>query len=137
MKVLNYAAISGLALLLAGCPGSSTVTDINNQRVFFAFDSAEISSDAKDGLLAQSEFLKANPNVKVQVAGNADERGTREYNLALGARRANAAKSVLVKDGVEAKRVKTISFGKDRPWRSGTGESVWQYNRNATTTEVK
>ena len=135
MKVSNTVLV-GAALLLAGCVGGK-ITDINNQKVFFAYDSSEISKDAKNGLLAQSEYLKEHKDVKVQVAGNCDERGTQEYNLALGARRANAAKQVLVKDGINAARVKTISYGKDRPAVSGTGEAVWSQNRNATTTAVK
>ena len=135
MKVSRYAL--GLALLLGACTGRTKLTEINEERVFFDFDKSAITSDAKDGLLAQSEFLKANPNVKVVVEGHCDERGTREYNLALGARRANASKQVLVKDGVAASRVKTVSYGKDRPWKKGTGEGVWQYNRNTTTIEVK
>ena len=133
MKVSKYAL--GLALLLGAC--GTKLTDINNQKVFFAYDSAAISKDAKSGLLAQSEYLKEHKDAKVQVAGNCDERGTVEYNLALGAKRANAAKQVLVKDGVAASRVKTISYGKDRPAVKGTGEKVWSQNRNATTTEIK
>ena len=135
MKVSRYAL--GLALLLGACTGRTKLTEINEERVFFDFDKSTITSDAKGGLLAQSEFLKANPNVKVVVEGHCDERGTREYNLALGARRANASKQVLVKDGVAANRVKTVSYGKDRPWKKGAGEGVWKYNRNTTTIEVK
>jgi len=134
MKVLNYVGASAI-LLLAGC--GTKITDINNQKVYFAYDSSEISKDAKSGLLAQSEYLKEHKDVKVQIAGNCDERGTQEYNLALGARRANAAKQVIVKDGISASRVKTISYGKDRPSVNGSGESVWRQNRNATTTAVK
>lgn len=139
MKVSNYAALASLAVLLGGCPGGSIVepSDINNQKVFFAYDSAEISEDSKNNLLGQALYLKNHPDTKVLVAGNCDERGTVEYNLALGARRANSAKQVIVKDGVEAKRVKTVSYGKDRPAVKGTGESVWKQNRNATTTAVK
>ncbi|MDR1027447.1 MAG: OmpA family protein [Rickettsiales bacterium] len=135
MKVLKYAPLA----LLAACGGASVVepSDINNQKVFFAFDSSEVSAEAKNNLLGQSLYLKNHADTKVQIAGNCDERGTAEYNLALGARRANAAKAVIVKDGVAAARVKTISYGKDRPAVSGTGESVWKQNRNATTTAAK
>jgi peptidoglycan-associated lipoprotein len=84
--------------------------------------------------LGQSAFLKNHDDVKVQIAGNCDERGSTEYNLALGARRANAAKAVLVKDGIDSKRVSTISYGKERPLVQGSGEEVWKWNRNATTT---
>ena len=132
MKVSNY-VFAGAALLLTAC-GGGKITDINDQRVYFAYDSAEISGAAKDGLRAQSEYLKENKDKKIQIAGNCDERGTQEYNLALGARRANAAKNVLVKDGIEAKRIKTISYGKDRPIAKGSNESAWKQNRNATTT---
>ncbi|MDR3208395.1 MAG: OmpA family protein [Rickettsiales bacterium] len=134
MKVLKYAPLA----LLVACGGSIVEpADINNQKVFFAFDSAEISKEAKDNLLGQSLYLKNHADAKVQVAGNCDERGTVEYNMALGARRANAAKQVLVKDGIKAGRVKTISYGKERPAVAGTGESVWKQNRNAATTAVK
>ena len=136
MKILNFAMLAGVAGLLASCGGSSVVepADLNNQRVFFAFNSAEISEDAENNLLGQSLYMKHHDDVKVQIAGNCDERGSTEYNLALGARRANAAKKVLVNDGIDASRISTISYGKERPLVQGTGESVWKYNRNATTT---
>jgi peptidoglycan-associated lipoprotein len=136
MKVKNFVLLAGIAGVLAACGGSNVVepADLNNQRVFFAFNSSEISKEANDNLLAQSLYMKNHEDVKVQIAGNCDERGSTEYNLALGARRANAAKSVLVKDGIDAKRISTISYGKERPLVKGTGEAVWQWNRNATTT---
>ena len=136
MKIVNFALLAGVAGLLASCGGSSIVepADLNNQRVFFAFNSAEISKEAHDNLLGQALYMKHHDNVKVQIAGNCDERGSTEYNLALGARRANAAKKVLVEDGIAASRISTISYGKERPLVKGTGESVWKYNRNATTT---
>lgn len=136
MKIMNFALLAGVAGLLASCGGSSIVepADLNNQRVFFAFNSAEISDEAHDNLLGQSLYMKHHEGTKIQIAGNCDERGSTEYNLALGARRANAAKAVLVKDGVESSRISTISYGKERPLVKGTGEKVWQYNRNATTT---
>ena len=136
MKMLNLALLAGVAGLLAACGGSSTVepADLNDQRVFFAFNSAEISKEANDNLLGQALYMKNHEDVKIQIAGNCDERGSTEYNLALGARRANAAKKVLVNDGVESSRISTISYGKERPLVKGTGEDVWKYNRNATTT---
>ena len=138
MKIKNFALLAGAAGLLAAC-GSSKVSykvpeDLNNQRVFFAFNSSEISDAAHDNLVGQALFLKANENVKIQIAGNCDERGSTEYNLALGARRANAAKRVLVNEGIASKRISTISYGKERPLVQGTGEDVWKFNRNATTT---
>jgi len=129
--------LAGVAAILAACGGSSKVTepaDLNDQRVFFAFNSSEISDAARLNLLGQSLYMKNHENVKIQIAGNCDERGSTEYNLALGARRANAAKDVIVKDGVSAKRISTISYGKERPLVQGSGEKVWKWNRNATTT---
>ena len=136
MKIKNIALLAGTAGILAACCGSSIVepADLNEQRVFFAFNSSEISEDAENNLLGQSLYMKHHEDVKIQIAGNCDERGSSEYNLALGARRANAAKSVLVKDGISAKRISTISYGKERPLVEGSGESVWKWNRNATTT---
>lgn len=136
MKIVNFALLAGVAGLLAACGGSSIVepSDLNDQRVFFAFNSAEISKDAENNLLGQSLYMKNHKDTKIQIAGNCDERGSTEYNLALGARRANAAKAVLVKDGIASSRISTISYGKERPLVKGTGESVWKYNRNATTT---
>lgn len=136
MKIVNFALLAGVAGLLAACGGSSVVepSDLNDQRVFFAFNSAEISDEAENNLLGQALYMKNHEDTKIQIAGNCDERGSTEYNLALGARRANAAKAVLVKDGVAASRISTISYGKERPLVKGTGEAVWKYNRNATTT---
>ena len=136
MKIVNFALLAGVAGMLAACGGSSVVepSDLNDQRVFFAFNSAEISEEANDNLLGQALYMKNHEDVKIQIAGNCDERGSTEYNLALGARRANAAKAVLVKDGVDAKRVSTISYGKERPLVQGSGENAWKWNRNATTT---
>ena len=136
MKIVNFALIAGVAGMLAACGGSSIVepSDLNNQRVFFAFNSAEISDEAENNLLGQSLYLKNHEDTKIQIAGNCDERGSTEYNLALGARRANAAKRVLVNDGIDASRISTISYGKERPLVKGTGEDVWKFNRNATTT---
>ena len=136
MKIVNFALLAGVAGMLAACGGSSVVepTDLNDQRVFFAFNSSEISDEANDNLLGQSMYLKNHDDVKIQIAGNCDERGSTEYNLALGARRANAAKAVLVHDGIAPSRISTISYGKERPLVRGSGEDVWKYNRNATTT---
>ncbi|MBR4859970.1 MAG: OmpA family protein [Alphaproteobacteria bacterium] len=136
MKIKNFALLAGVAGLLAACGGSSIVEpeNLNDQRVFFGFNSAEINEEARNNLLGQSLYMKNHEDVKIQIAGNCDERGSTEYNLALGARRANAAKDVLVKDGINAKRISTISYGKERPLVQGTGEKVWKWNRNATTT---
>ena len=136
MKITNFAMLAGVAAALSACGGSNVVepANLDDARVFYSFNSAEISEEARANLLGQAMYLKSNADVKVQIAGNADERGTTEYNLALGQRRANAAKEVIVKDGIDAKRISTISYGKERPLVKGTGESVWKFNRNATTT---
>ncbi len=135
MNVKNFIMLGAAAGVLAACGGSIVEpADLNNQRVYFGFNSAEITDEARDNLLGQALYMKNHKDVKVQIAGNCDERGSSAYNLALGARRANAAKEVMVKDGVESKRISTISYGKERPFKKGTGESVWKWNRNATTT---
>jgi len=135
MKIKNIAMMAGIAGLLAACGGGITEpAEMNGQKAFFEFDSSEISKDAKDNLLGQSLYMKNHKDTKIQLAGNCDERGSTEYNLALGARRANAAKAVMVKDGVESSRISTISYGKERPSVLGTGEEVWRQNRNTTTT---
>ncbi len=136
MKIKNFAMLAGVAGLLAACGGSSIVepADLNDQRVFFAFNSSEISDEARDNLLGQALYMKNHEDVKIQIAGNCDERGSTEYNLALGARRANAAKEVLVNDGIDSARISTISYGNERPLVQGSGEEVWKWNRNATTT---
>ena len=136
MKIKNFAILAGVAGMLAACGGSSIVepADLNEQRVFFAFNSSEISDEARNNLLGQSLYMKNHPETNIQIAGNCDERGSVEYNLALGARRANAAKEVMVKDGIDSKRISTISYCKEPPLVQGTGEEVWKWNRNATTT---
>lgn len=122
-------------LALAACTG--TKTDINDDKVFFAFDSAVIDSTAKKNLEAQSLYLKRNDDVNVVLEGHCDERGSTEYNLALGALRAGNAAHTLVKDGIEPARIKTISYGKEKPQYKGTGEEVWAKNRNVTTKTQK
>ncbi|MFA7187939.1 MAG: OmpA family protein [Alphaproteobacteria bacterium] len=137
MKMQKIMMLAGVAGLLAACGGANKIVEpsnLNEQRAFFDFDSSIIREDAQNNLLGQSLYMKHHPDTKIQIAGNCDERGTTEYNLGLGARRANAAKAVMVKDGIEAKRISTISYGKERPWKLGSGESVWGKNRNATTT---
>jgi peptidoglycan-associated lipoprotein len=98
-------------------------------RVFFAFNSSEITSEGREILQRQAEWLRRYPNVTITVEGHCDERGTREYNLALGARRAQAVKDVLVASGVPASRLATISYGKERPIVLGHDEAAWAQNR--------
>ncbi|MBW8812202.1 MAG: peptidoglycan-associated lipoprotein Pal [Caulobacterales bacterium] len=118
-------------------PGSSQDFVVNvGDRVYFDTDAYEVREDARPILDAQSAWLRRYPAVNVRIEGNCDERGTREYNLALGARRANAVRDYLVSHGVTAARIQTISYGKEQPLDSGSGEESWQKNRNAHTALV-
>ena len=110
MKKIMFVPI---LLALAACSG--VPSNINDDKVFFAFDSADISSGAKKDLETQSLYMKKNQDVNVVLEGHCDERGSTEYNLALGALRAGNAAHVLIKDGIEPKRIKTISYGKENP----------------------
>ncbi|HQT38294.1 MAG TPA: peptidoglycan-associated lipoprotein Pal [Acidocella sp.] len=115
-------------------PGSEQDLVANvGDRVFYDFNKATLSSDADATLGRQAAWLGKYPNVDVLVAGNADERGTETYNLALGKRRANAARDYLVAQGVAASRIQTISYGKDCPVAAGNDEASYQQNRNAIT----
>jgi peptidoglycan-associated lipoprotein len=102
-------------------------------RVFFAFDHSDITSEGQQTLERQATWLKQYPSVTVTVEGHCDDRGTREYNLALGNRRANAVKSALVALGIPANRIQTISYGKDRPIVVGDNEAAWAQNRVGIT----
>ena len=106
------------------------------ERVFFDLDSYSVRADAAPLLDAQAAWLVRYPNVQVRIEGNADERGTREYNLALGSRRANSVREHLVSRGVAPSRISTVSFGKERPIDPGTTEDAFQQNRNARTAIV-
>ena len=101
--------------------------------VFFAFDSAELSTESKDTLDRQAAFLNVNPTLMVVVEGHADERGTREYNLALGDRRAVSVRDYLLAKGLNAARIRTVSYGKERPAVAGSTEDSWAKNRRAAT----
>ena len=105
--------------------------------VYFAFDSASLDEVAKSTLKSNAEYLKKNGNLKIQVEGHCDERGTREYNLALGERRAKSAEKYLSSKGVDSKRLSVISYGKERPIAIGTDEASYSSNRRAKTTIEK
>ncbi len=128
MKKIMFVPI---LLALAAC--ASTKSNINDDKVFFAFDSAEITTDAKRDLQAQSLYMKKHTDKNVILEGHCDERGSTEYNLALGALRAGNAAHVMMKDGIEPARIKTISYGKENPQYPGSGEKIWAKNRNVTT----
>jgi peptidoglycan-associated lipoprotein len=103
------------------------------ERVFFDYDQYALSAEGKALLTSQAAWLAKYPQVSVRIEGNADERGTREYNLALGARRAESVKAFLISQGVATSRVTTISYGKEKPFDTGTGEDAYAKNRNAHT----
>ncbi len=105
-----------------------------SDRVFFDLNASSISDDAKEILDNQVAWLKSDPNIKVVVEGHCDERGAREYNIALGEKRANSVKQYLTANGVDSSRIKTLSYGKERPAFVGIGEIIWGKNRRAVTT---
>ena len=154
MKFKALGAFAGLALLAAcsstptasntatgagmsssgAAPGSEQDLVANvGDRVFYDFNKSTLSSDADSTLGRQAAWLAKFQNVNVLVAGNADERGTETYNLALGQKRANIARDYLVAQGVAASRLQTISYGKDCPVAAGNDDASYQQNRNAIT----
>jgi peptidoglycan-associated lipoprotein len=119
---------------LGPIPGSMQDFVVNvGDRVYFDYDKYTVRADAEPVLSAQAAWLAKYGSVAVRIEGNADERGTREYNLALGARRANSIKDFLVAHGVAASRVETVSFGKEKPIDGGTTEEAYAKNRNGHT----
>jgi len=98
---------------------------------FFDYDKSDLRDDARTALAADADWLKKNRTIQFLIEGHCDERGTSEYNLALGDRRANAAKEYLVSLGVDASRVRTVSYGKERPFCNQSSEDCWQQNRRA------
>lgn len=145
----KFFALAAAALLMAACestdsqnvkigssatPGTAEDFKANiRDRVFFAFNKSNLSDDAKKVLEAQAAWFKTYNSTKGTIEGNTDVRGTREYNLALGARRAESVKVALVGMGVDASRLKTISFGKDKPEALGNTEKDHAVNRRAVT----
>lgn len=102
-------------------------------KVYFGFDEYSLTERTKEVLKLQAEWLQQDKSIDVIIEGHCDERGTKEYNYALGARRANAVKSYLMKKGVSSRRLKTVSYGKDRPEHLGQSETIWSRNRRAVT----
>jgi peptidoglycan-associated lipoprotein len=149
-KVLG-AALLGAALFAAGCanqqkaldgslaagaatPGSAQDFQVNvGDRVFFETDSSSLTPQGRATLDRQAQWLTQYPNYTFTMEGHADERGTREYNLALGARRSTAARDYLISRGIAANRMRTISFGKERPVAVCDDISCWSQNRRAVT----
>ncbi len=127
---------SGAAGGLRGAarPGTQEDMVVNvGDRVFYALDKSDLSTEAQATLDRQAAWLKKYPSTRITLEGHCDERGTREYNLALGERRATAAKNYLVAAGISAARVNTISYGKERPAVVGSSEEAWAQNRRAVT----
>jgi peptidoglycan-associated lipoprotein len=119
-------------------PGSQMDLTINvGDRVLFAFDSSALSAESRTTIERWAAWLKTYPANSVIVEGHADERGTREYNLALGERRADAARDYLVSLGINTNRVKVVSFGKERPAIAGSNENAWGQNRRAALVLAK
>ena len=115
-------------------PGSQQDLVANiGDRVFFGYDRFDLQPAGRSALELQAAWLKRFPNINVTVEGHADERGTREYNLALAERRANSVKDFLVSQGIDPRRMRTISFGKERPVALGSNEDAWSQNRRGVT----
>ncbi len=123
----------------AGAGGPSDPTSVEyfqvvvGDRVFFETDSSQLTADAQATLRAQAQWMNANPARSAIIEGHADERGTREYNLALGARRASAARAFLLAEGVDASRLRSVTYGKERPEALCASDSCWSQNRRAVT----
>lgn len=115
-------------------PGSTQDFVVNiGDRVYFDFNQADIRADAQPILSGQADWLRRYPAVRVRIEGNCDERGTREYNFALGAKRADSVRDFLVGHGVAAGRIATISYGKEQPIDPGHDEAAWAKDRNSHT----
>ena len=149
MRMMKAIAAVAALLMMAACssssteppPASTTVTPGSiadfrqnvGDRVYFDTDMSNIREDGRATLAKQAEWLKKYTNYPILIEGKCDERGTREYNLALGERRANAVRQYLVAQGVPADRIKTISYGKERPEAVGSDEGAWARNRVGIT----
>ena len=119
---------------MAPTPGSEQDFIVNvGDRVFFDYDQYDVRADARPILDAQARWLNQYRSVRVRIEGNADERGTREYNFALGGRRAESIRNYLVSRGIDPSRIETISYGKERPLDPGSNEEAWARNRNGHT----
>ena len=122
----------GVGSELAGVGGGELAPGVSDT-VYFGYDSSSLTSEAQAVLSAQANYLKDNSSVSIIVEGHCDERGTREYNIALGERRANAVAQFLRSAGVDSSRITTISYGKERPVASGSDEASWSLNRRSVT----
>ena len=140
MRSLKIFAVALLAVVSTGCSCRTATTDGNIgtatsdgplKDIYFAFDSYKLDATAKATMVSNAEWLKANESTSVQVEGHCDERGTNEYNMALGERRANAVIDYLVRQVVARSQVEGVSYGEERPASMGHDESAWSLNRRA------
>ena len=115
-------------------PGSQQDLVVNvGDRVFFDYDRSDLTAEGQGTMQMQAEWLKRYPAVRVSIEGHCDERGTREYNLALGEKRAQSVKNYLTSMGIDSNRISTISYGKERPAVMGSNPSAWAQNRRGVT----
>ena len=154
MTLKNFFIVLFATLLLSACStarkaGPQTVDDVYTgtetieylakgvpDRVFFATNKSKLTTAARDTLRKQATWLRKNKSINVTVEGHADERGTREYNLALGERRANSAKDYLMTYGISGKRISVISYGKERPVNPTSSPLAWSQNRRSVTVKA-
>ena len=135
-QAVDPSATAGAADGAGGAQATNTVEYFNvvvGDRVFFDTDRHELTSEAQLVLSKQAQWFAANPGATAVIEGHADERGTREYNLALGARRANSSRAFLIAQGVGGGRLRTVSYGKERPVALGSDPRAWSQNRRGVT----
>ena len=153
-SIRNLLLVLVAAFLLSACATKTTSKKVDTQiagdvftgeetvkylatgvadRVFFATNKSVLTTKARDTLRKQAAWLRKNKNINITVEGHCDERGTREYNLALGERRANVAKDYLMTYGISGNRISTISYGKERPVNAGSSSLAWSQNRRSVT----
>jgi peptidoglycan-associated lipoprotein len=113
------------------------IASVSSDRIFFGLDQYDVDAEDQTTLQSQAGWLRQNPSVRVTIEGHADERGTRDYNIALGERRANAAKNYLASLGIDPGRLTTVSYGKERPAALGSDEASWAQNRRAVTVTIQ
>ncbi|HUD94815.1 peptidoglycan-associated lipoprotein Pal [Sphingobium sp.] len=113
------------------------IASVASDRIFFGLDQYDVDAEDQATLQSQAAWLQQNPAVRVTIEGHADERGTRDYNIALGERRANAAKNYLASLGIDPGRITTVSYGKERPAALGSDEAAWAQNRRAVTVTIQ
>lgn len=132
-RLISLAVMVVVAGALVNCQNKkiSTTSSNNLQSIYFDYDQALIRSDASSAIQGNANYLKGNSNVSVTIEGNCDNRGTNEYNLALGQRRADSAKNYMLNLGISSNRMRTVSYGEEKPVCYSSDENCWQKNRRA------